>query len=228
MTYTAIILAAGQGKRMAAGENKQFIHLLDKPLFIHTVSNFAEDDWCSQIVLVINPKERDRIKQLLNQHPIRKPIVLVNGGKERQESVYYGLQMIKDPNEIVFIHDGARPFVMHEQLHELAYVVKERSAGLLAVPVTDTIKQKKGNELTTLDRSTLWAAQTPQGFRKQLITYAHEKAKAENYIGTDDASLVERLGDSVAIVTGSYHNIKLTMPEDIERAETYLKDRKMY
>ena len=221
--YHAIVLAAGSGKRMNAGENKQFILIKDKPLIIHTLQVFDEDNWCQSIILVINPKERERMEQLLYQYPLSTLVTLVDGGSERQQSVYSGLEVLKEAKEdIVFIHDGARPFVKQSSLHQLADVTKHKQAALLAVPVTDTINQKHEDKLTTLDRKTLWAAQTPQAFTVDVIFQAHHMAKADNFLGTDDASLVERMGKPVEIVKGSYDNIKLTTPEDLKRAESLL------
>ncbi|WP_407271476.1 2-C-methyl-D-erythritol 4-phosphate cytidylyltransferase [Radiobacillus sp. PE A8.2] len=225
MEYIAITLAAGEGKRMNAGDNKQFLAIGGKPLIIHTLDVFQKDTWCKEIILVVNPKEKQRMEQLLNKHSFNKPITLVEGGAFRQNSVFLGLKQIKDPEAIVFIHDGARPFIEIDALHRLAQVTQEKYAALLAVPVTDTIKQRVGSQLHTLDRQTLWAAQTPQAFRFDVIYDAHERAINEDYLGTDDASLVERLGKEVAIVRGSYDNIKLTTPEDLHRADTYLRDK---
>ncbi|WP_289217153.1 bifunctional 2-C-methyl-D-erythritol 4-phosphate cytidylyltransferase/2-C-methyl-D-erythritol 2,4-cyclodiphosphate synthase [Halobacillus campisalis] len=223
INYTAIILAAGQGKRMLAGQNKQFLMIHDVPLIIHTLTVFVQDTWCNEIVLVTNEQEHTQMKNLLKEHSLIQKVQLVNGGIERQDSVYEGLQAIKLKHQPVFIHDGARPFVKTEHLHELADLVDKKRAGLLAVPVTDTIKQKDNGRLNTLDRHTLWAAQTPQGFAYDLIKEAHNSAKDSGYYGTDDASLVERLHYKVEIVEGSYDNIKLTTPEDLAKAESYVK-----
>ncbi|GGF35440.1 bifunctional enzyme IspD/IspF [Halobacillus andaensis] len=221
INYTAIVLAAGQGKRMHAGQNKQFLMINDLPLIIHTLTVFVQDPWCNEIVLVTNKQENAQMEEILHQHQLSDRMTLVNGGAERQDSVYEGLQAVKRTNQPVFIHDGARPFVKREHLHQLAEVVTERRAGLLAVPVTDTIKQKQKEQLITLDRHSLWAAQTPQGFHYPLILKAHEEAKSQNYYGTDDASLVERLGEAVNVVEGSYDNMKLTTPEDLVKAKSY-------
>ncbi|MBM7555113.1 bifunctional 2-C-methyl-D-erythritol 4-phosphate cytidylyltransferase/2-C-methyl-D-erythritol 2,4-cyclodiphosphate synthase [Thalassobacillus pellis] len=220
--YAAIVLAAGQGKRMKAGKNKQFILLGDKPLVVHTLSVFETDEWCSEIILVTNEKERESMEELLTRYPLQTPIQLVNGGQERQDSVYCGLQQITDHNKPVFIHDGARPFVEHIHLHKLAEAVQEHQAALLAVPVTDTIKQRDGGKLTTLARSKLWAAQTPQSFSYEVIYDAHRQAREIGFYGTDDASLVERTGRNVAIVEGSYDNMKLTTPEDMNKAVAHI------
>ncbi|WP_431802012.1 bifunctional 2-C-methyl-D-erythritol 4-phosphate cytidylyltransferase/2-C-methyl-D-erythritol 2,4-cyclodiphosphate synthase [Halobacillus andaensis] len=228
INYTAIVLAAGQGKRMHAGQNKQFLMINDLPLIIHTLTVFVQDSWCSEIVLVTNKQEHSQMKEILQQHGLKDRITLADGGVERQDSVYEGLQVVKLTDQPVFIHDGARPFVKREHLHRLAEVVWEKQAGLLAVPVTDTIKQKQQDLLTTLDRHALWAAQTPQAFDYSLILKAHEKAKSQHYYGTDDASLVERLGEEVVVVEGSYDNMKLTTPEDLAKAQSYAaQDRKV-
>ncbi|WP_085504855.1 2-C-methyl-D-erythritol 4-phosphate cytidylyltransferase [Thalassobacillus devorans] len=223
--YTAIVLAAGQGKRMKAGKNKQFLLLDDKPLIIHTLSVFEKDEWCREIVLVINEKEKKSMQSLLDVHPFETVIRLTVGGKERQDSVYQGLKSVSNKSIPVFIHDGARPFVEQSHLHELAKETVEHEAALLAVPVTDTIKQRNGNKLTTLDRKTLWAAQTPQSFSYPLILEAHEQAKNADYTGTDDASLVERMGRDVTVVQGSYDNMKLTTPEDKAKALSHLSHK---
>ncbi|MDC3425493.1 2-C-methyl-D-erythritol 4-phosphate cytidylyltransferase [Aquibacillus sp. 3ASR75-11] len=225
MEYRVIVLAAGEGKRMNAGENKQFIKIGHKPLILHTLDVFNKDKWCTSIVLVVNKREKDRMKSILKGFPLKKTLSLVEGGMERQESVFYGLKHINDDGSIVFIHDGARPFVSVDSLHELAEETSKTKAALLAVPVTDTIKQRKGSELNTLDRKTLWAAQTPQAFHYDIIYHAHKQAAETGFLGTDDASLVERTGHPVSIVKGSYDNIKLTTPEDLNRAQSYLKNK---
>ncbi|WP_112179231.1 MULTISPECIES: 2-C-methyl-D-erythritol 4-phosphate cytidylyltransferase [Paraliobacillus] len=228
MEYVAIVLAAGIGKRMNIGENKQFLNLMDKPLIIHTLTIFENDPCCEAIILVTQQNEQERMQSVLLDYSFTTAITLVTGGRHRQDSVYNGLLAIRPFQEtndfLVFIHDGARPFVTQKYLHELAKRAKENRAALLAVPVTDTIKEKNGDQLTTLDRSKLWAAQTPQVFQFELIWEAHQKAKETGFVGTDDTSLVERLGYSVCIVEGSYKNIKLTTPEDIKRAEAFLNN----
>ncbi|QGH36885.1 2-C-methyl-D-erythritol 4-phosphate cytidylyltransferase [Gracilibacillus salitolerans] len=225
MKYNVIVLAAGQGKRMNAGKNKQFIELLKEPLIIHTLKKFIQDSWCHNIYLVINPNEQKQMEDLITAYQWQNQISFVYGGRERQESGYKGLLAISEENQdmVVMIHDGARPFVEEAELHELAHAAKEKKAALLAVPVTDTIKRKNGNKIETLDRSTLWAAQTPQAFEYQLIKKAHQQAIAAEFLGTDDVSLVEALGVPVDIVHGTYQNVKLTTPEDIMRAEMILE-----
>lgn len=227
ISYHAIVLAAGVGKRMKVGQNKQFLPLGNKPLINHTLDAFDQDSWCASIVLVVSKHDKNKMEKLMHSFPPSKPITMVEGGAERQESVFCGLQAMRGLKEdsIVFIHDGARPFVTIENLHDLAEAAKFKKAGLLAVPVTDTIKQLNGKQLTTLDRNTLWAAQTPQGFHYGLIYQAHRQAIENGYKGTDDASLVEQMEHDVAIAKGSYDNIKLTTPEDLNRAKAFLKGK---
>ncbi|QTN01300.1 2-C-methyl-D-erythritol 4-phosphate cytidylyltransferase [Sediminibacillus dalangtanensis] len=220
-SYQAIILAAGRGKRMKTGENKQFINISGRPLILHTLDVFLQDSWCTAITLVVNPKDEERMRGLLESVSSHKDIRLVMGGEERQQSVFCGLKSMKGYTGIVFIHDGARPFVANDHLHALAEATVENRAALLAVPVTDTIKQVVNGRLRTLDRKTLWAAQTPQSFDFELIYQIHQQAAGQGILGTDDASLAEHFGYDVGIVQGSYHNIKITTPEDLGKAQAF-------
>jgi 2-C-methyl-D-erythritol 4-phosphate cytidylyltransferase len=228
MFYEVVIPAAGQGKRMGAGHNKQFIELQSVPVIIHTLRVFDQDPWCKNIILVINEKEKEQFERLLRRYRIQKVAALVNGGQERQYSVYNGLLAVRDA-DIVLIHDGARPFVTKSLIHRLVEEVQQSGAAIAAVPVKDTIKRVKDFVVTeTVERSSLWSVQTPQAFRRSLVIQAHEQAKKAGYIGTDDASLVERMGHDVKIVEGDYQNIKLTTPEDLIFAEAILANRKLY
>jgi 2-C-methyl-D-erythritol 4-phosphate cytidylyltransferase len=222
MKYEIIVLAAGQGKRMKAGRNKQFLTIQNVPLIIHTLQKFEQDPWCSGIVLVVNEKEVEMFKELLTKYPIQKVQSLTVGGDERQHSVYNGLKSLKQA-QMVLIHDGARPFVQQNTIHELVEKTASDKAAVLAVPVKDTIKRvEQGTVIETVERSSLWAIQTPQAFLFDVVMDAHEKAKANEYLGTDDASLVEKVGQKVSIVEGNYDNIKLTTPEDLLYAEAIL------
>ncbi|WP_102029385.1 bifunctional 2-C-methyl-D-erythritol 4-phosphate cytidylyltransferase/2-C-methyl-D-erythritol 2,4-cyclodiphosphate synthase [Salirhabdus sp. Marseille-P4669] len=217
--YEVVVVAAGLGKRMKLNRNKQFLHFAGKPLIIHTLNVFENDERCSNIYLVVNKLEKEEMTSLLNQHTIRKVAEVVVGGQERQQSVFNGLKACRGDG-VVLIHDGARPFVEKEKVHALVDEVKNSGAAVLATRVTDTIKSTDGEVLKTLDRNLLWAAQTPQGFQYSLIVKAHELAMEEEYLGTDDASLVERMGHPIKVVEGSYNNFKLTTPEDIKKANS--------
>ncbi len=225
MGYQVIIPAAGEGKRMKAGKNKQFITLQTIPIIIHTLKVFEQDPLCADIFLVINKAEEEDFKKLIMEHKIKKIKKLVPGGSERQESVYCGLMAIEE-SEIVLVHDGARPFVQTQVIHTLFEAAKKYGAATVAVPVKDTIKQVSNEKMVmnTIDRSSLWSIQTPQAFHMELLKQAHDEAREQEFLGTDDASLVERLGKNVYIVDGDYKNIKLTTPEDLIFAEAILSD----
>ncbi|WP_223703260.1 2-C-methyl-D-erythritol 4-phosphate cytidylyltransferase [Sutcliffiella deserti] len=223
MKYQVIVLAAGQGKRMKAGKNKQFIELAGKPVIVHTLTVFENDPLCEQIKLVINEKERMVFESLLAKYPISKIEEMILGGKERQDSVYNGLRAVKD-SEIVLVHDGARPFIAQSVIHRLVDRAKREGAAIVGVPVKDTIKRVSNNMVEeTVERASLWVIQTPQAFQYDILMQAHHQAKKEEYMGTDEASLVERLNVPVYIVEGDYENIKLTTPEDLLIANAILE-----
>ncbi|MTH55153.1 2-C-methyl-D-erythritol 4-phosphate cytidylyltransferase [Bacillus mangrovi] len=225
MNYEVVIPAAGQGKRMNAGKNKQFIELEGKPVIAHTIEVFEADPSCTGIILVINEAEHGEFMEMIQRFSFSKVKKLAGGGAERQESVYNGLKHAS--TDIVFVHDGARPFIENPVLKELAAAAELDGAATLAVPVKDTIKRvENGEVLETVERSSLWAVQTPQAFRLSAILKAHEDAVVHHYQGTDDASLIERMNQKVTVVTGSYANLKLTTPEDLLIAEAILKQRK--
>ncbi|ARK28489.1 2-C-methyl-D-erythritol 4-phosphate cytidylyltransferase [Halalkalibacter krulwichiae] len=225
MNYSVVIPAAGQGKRMRAGKNKQFLELRGEPLIIHTLRLFDEDASCEQIVLVANQDEIETMRELVKQYGISKVSAILKGGKERQDSVRHGIECLTE-DQIVLVHDGARPFITHEVISRLVTNAMKHGAAIVAVPVKDTIKRvKEGLVMETQKREELWSVQTPQAFKWSLISEAHQKACEHNVIGTDDASLVEWLGHEVSIVEGDYQNIKLTTPDDLLFAEAILTER---
>ncbi|MDC2867179.1 MULTISPECIES: 2-C-methyl-D-erythritol 4-phosphate cytidylyltransferase [unclassified Bacillus (in: firmicutes)] len=221
--YTLIIPAAGQGKRMGAGKNKLFLQLDDVPIIIHTLRAFEKDDQCRQIILAINESERSYFEELLQNYYIQKDIQFVQGGNERQDSVYNALMYARE-GEYVLVHDGARPFVTKKMIEDVLQMAKEKGASICAVPVKDTIKKVMHDAVVeTVERSQLRAVQTPQGFHVPILLEAHESAKQADFLGTDDASLIERLSKEVGVVEGSYYNIKVTTPEDLVIAESFLR-----
>ncbi|MCF6411880.1 2-C-methyl-D-erythritol 4-phosphate cytidylyltransferase [Pseudalkalibacillus salsuginis] len=225
MDYIVVIPAAGQGKRMDAGKNKQLITLQGIPLIVHTLRIFQEDDWCSGIILVGNKRELNELEQIVSEYNLDKVQRIVAGGLERQHSVYEGLKAI-DAESLVLIHDGARPFVSIDSIHNLVTRTIDSGAAVLAVPIKDTVKRiERGTVIETVDRSSLWAIQTPQAFHLSLIRDAHEAAGNKGHLGTDDASLVEHFGSSVSIVEGDYLNIKLTTKEDLLFANAIIRER---
>ncbi|MFF2459923.1 MULTISPECIES: 2-C-methyl-D-erythritol 4-phosphate cytidylyltransferase [Peribacillus] len=221
MFYEVVIPAAGQGKRMKAGKNKLFIELSGIPIIVYTLRVFEEDPDCRGIILSINPAEKDYFSQLIAAYGLKKVKKLVMGGKERQQSVYNGLQHAGE--EIVLVHDGARPFINVGQISELTTAASLHGGAVIAVPVKDTIKKASNDKVVeTVERSSLWAVQTPQAFRVSILKSAYEQAEAEAFLGTDDASLLERINEQVVIIEGNYDNIKITTQEDLYFAEAIL------
>lgn len=225
MKYGVVLLAAGSGKRMNLGRNKQFLQLAGEALLLHTMRVFARHRGCETIYLVINPAERADMTALIAGEQWSIPIELVDGGSERQYSVRNGLNAVQQP--IVLVHDGARPFIDEEMIERLVAAAVEHGGAIAAVPVKDTIKRgANGLVVETVEREGLWSVQTPQAFQLPILCAAHEQAERDGYLGTDEASLVERLPHPVQLVLGSYENIKLTTPEDITFAEAILARRK--
>ncbi|MBT2649941.1 2-C-methyl-D-erythritol 4-phosphate cytidylyltransferase [Bacillus sp. ISL-34] len=221
MFYEVVIPAAGQGKRMKAGKNKLFIELSGIPIIVYTLRVFEEDPDCRGIILSINPAEKDYFSQLIAAYGLKKVKKLVMGGKERQQSVYNGLQHAGE--EIILVHDGARPFINLGQISELTAAASLHGGAVIAVPVKDTIKKAANQKvMETVERSSLWAVQTPQAFRVSILKRAYEQAEAEAFLGTDDASLLERINEQVVIIEGNYDNIKITTQEDLYFAEAIL------
>lgn len=226
MSNTAVILAAGLGKRMQAGHNKQFIEICGQSVLTHTLTVFAQIPEIAKIVLVVRAGEEDTCRNMIPEIAENKTVLAI-GGKERQDSVHNGIRAITWECEYILIHDGARPLVTEEVIRRTLLAAQNSGAAICAVPVKDTIKQadSDGNVLATIPRESLWAVQTPQVFRADLIRRAYENAYVHNHYGTDDASLVEYLGEKIKIVTGDYENIKITTPEDIPTAEQILQKR---
>ena len=212
MYYSVIIPCAGMGKRMGLGYNKLLYPLGDKTVIETTVQVFIQDQRCQQIVLVISPNDEKKMKELFDG---MSKIEWTYGGKERQDSVYEGL--LKVNQEYVLIHDGARPFISLECIDRLMKTLEEENACLLMVPAKDTMKViKDGYVVSKPDRSTLWHAQTPQAFKKDVILEVHKKAKEKNMMGTDDASLAEMFNIPVKVVLGDEANIKITTMNDVK------------
>ncbi|OZI10611.1 2-C-methyl-D-erythritol 4-phosphate cytidylyltransferase [Bacillaceae bacterium SAS-127] len=226
MAYQVVIPAAGQGKRMKADRNKLLLSLQGRPVIIHTLEVFEKDPACDGIVLAVKEEEKPLFTNLINEYNVSKVYKLVTGGEERQQSVYSGLKQLEHA-DIVLVHDGARPFMTSQMIDQLVEQAKISGAAIAAVPVKDTIKRvKDGTVVETVERSSLWAVQTPQAFRLSSLLQAHEQAEKDGFLGTDDASLIERINLSVQIVEGDYDNIKLTTPEDLVFAEAIIQKRK--
>ncbi|QUH19843.1 2-C-methyl-D-erythritol 4-phosphate cytidylyltransferase [Alkaliphilus sp. B6464] len=227
---SAIIVAAGKGRRMGREYNKQYILLGNKPIVAHTIEVFEDSSLIDEIILVVGKGEVDLIKQIIiDKYNFKKVISIVEGGDRRQDSVYNGLRAIGNNCNIVLIHDGARPFITDSIIEEGIDVANKTGACIAAVPVKDTIKvsNESMDVVNTPNRETLWAVQTPQVFKYQLVMDAYEKLQNSNIEATDDAMIIERLGYTVKIIKGSYENIKITTPEDLILGEGILKNRKV-
>lgn len=218
-----VIVAAGRGSRMGAKESKQFLLLADKPIIVHTLAAFDRHPLIREIVLVTGEQDVPRCEAWIAEYGFTKQIKVIPGGAERQHSVYQGLAEISAP--WVLVHDGVRPFVTSREITSCYKSAVEHGAAVLAVPVKDTVKQvdAEGFVTATPDRRSLWAIHTPQAFRRSDLLLAHKWAESEGFTGTDDASLIERMGIAVKVIEGGYHNIKITTPEDLGIAETILK-----
>ena len=217
---SAIILAGGKGTRMGANISKQYIKLKGKPILYYTIKRFSESKDIDKIILVLPKDEIDYCKEeVLDKYSLHVDLI-VQGGKERQDSVMNALNELID-EEIVLIHDGARPFVSHRIIDEGIKYARLYGASAPGVMPKDTIKIKGDNNfaLSTPDRNTLVAIQTPQVFKLGIIKECHKKVKEEDIKVTDDTMVVETYGNKVYLYEGDYTNIKVTTPEDLILAE---------
>lgn len=225
MIYTVLLPAAGSGKRMGAGQNKLFLELRNVPILIHTLRVFDRDPNCEQIVLAVKKEEKALIERLLKEYCITKVSAIAEGGKERQHSVYAGLKAVTTKG-IVLVHDAARPFIHQEVIQQLVQAAHTSGAAVAAVRAKDTMKKAvNGIIQETIDRESLWIIQTPQAFQYTLLEKAERLAEVENFLGTDEAMLVERLGERVHIVESTYDNVKMTTREDLLYGEAILNKR---
>lgn len=225
MQYEVVLPAAGSGKRMGAGQNKLFLLLEEKPILVHTLEVFQEDDSCTGIWLAVKPEERDYIQGLLEKYQITKVKGLANGGEERQHSVHSCIKEMQHV-DIVLVHDAARPFITKPIIARLVETAHENGAAIAGVRAKDTMKKvKDGIIVETIDRESLWMIQTPQAFQFALLAEAEDVAEKIGYLGTDEAMLVERLGHAVHIVEASYDNLKMTTKEDLVLGEAILRKR---
>ncbi|NLU11195.1 MAG: 2-C-methyl-D-erythritol 4-phosphate cytidylyltransferase [Tepidanaerobacter acetatoxydans] len=224
MQVSTVIAAGGHGKRMNSSVSKQFLTIKGHPILYYTLNKFEKMNIISSIVLVTGVDDMDYTREEIIRKYGFKKVKLVEGGKERQDSVYNGLREIPPQTDIVVIHDGVRPFVPIKLIEKSITAAMKYKAVGVAVPVKDTIKiVGDGNIIkSTPDRKTLWSIQTPQTFKYDIILAAYEKAISEGFYGTDDTVLVERMGLPVKIIEGAYENIKITTPEDIIFAEAFV------
>jgi len=225
MEYVVVLPAAGSGKRMGAGQNKLFLKLRSIPILIHTLRVFEQDSTCTEIWLAIKPEERETIKHMLEEFNITKVKGMPNGGAERQHSVNACVQASVGAN-LILVHDAARPFIDPKVIKELTKRASETGAAIAGVKVKDTMKKVHNGIIEeTIDRDQLWMIQTPQAFRYDILANAQKQAEQDQFLGTDESMLVERLGLPVHIVESTYDNVKMTTQEDLLIGEAILQKR---
>ena len=223
MKATAIIVAAGEGRRVGAGISKVYLPIGGRAVLLRTLDQFFRAKRVDDVIVVIAKQDLVRCRSLLDSDPqAREQSWIVQaGGSSRQESVNRGLEKVSSDCDVVVIHDGARPFVSPELIDRVVETASARNAVVVGVPVRDTIKviSADGQILSTPARDCLWEIQTPQAFERNLICEAHQAAQRKNEVATDDAALVESLGKPVYMIDGERTNIKITLPEDLLFAE---------
>src|SRR5215467_12501320 len=242
MKVFVIIPAAGLGTRMAsvpsgkaakAAASKQFLELDGVPVLVHTLRAFAKSAEVNQVIMALRKPEMDAFRErMVKDAPeiLKRNPIFVEGGEHRQHSVASGLAAVSAAaaDDVVLVHDAVRPLVTEETIHEVIVAAHKYGAAIAAVPAVDTVKQVERTAegaliKATIPREKIVLAQTPQGFRYDLLKKAFDEAAADGFIGTDEASLVERSGHPVAVVMGSSKNIKITTPGDLELAQFFLK-----
>jgi 2-C-methyl-D-erythritol 4-phosphate cytidylyltransferase len=228
MHVNAIIVAAGEGKRMGGPISKTFLPIAGRPLVLRTLERFFSTRSVEKVVVVVAEKDIRRGQELIQSDPNlrHRPWLLQAGGASRQESVRHGLEKLGLDCEIVAIHDGARPFISAALIDRCVDEASRSGAAVIGVPVRDTIKVVSADHWVkaTPARDTLWEIQTPQAFRKELIVEAHNWGRLQAIEATDDAMLVEQMGQPVFLLEGERTNIKITIPEDVLLAEALLRE----
>ena len=222
---SAILVAAGKGTRMGAGMDKLFLEVAGRPVVAHTWQRFDDAKCITEIILVVREDQARSFKELASNFRFQKPFRIVTGGAERQDSVWNGLEALSPLAEVVAIHDAARPCVSAELIEATVKHAEESGAAVAAQPVTDTIKESADGRTIerTLDRSKLWAVQTPQTFRVEVIRRAIAAARREKLIFTDDTAACELIGQPVRLVSRVAPNPKVTVPGDLPLVEMLLR-----
>jgi 2-C-methyl-D-erythritol 4-phosphate cytidylyltransferase/2-C-methyl-D-erythritol 2,4-cyclodiphosphate synthase len=228
MKTVVIIPAGGSGKRLKSRVAKQYLLLNQVPILIHTLQVFQKSKMIDDIVLVLPPDDLASVRQeLIDKYELTKVKFIVAGGVERQDSVRNGLAVLEGKCDFVLIHDAVRPLITEKMIRQVVVAAKATGAASLGVKAKDTIKETGKDDIVgvTIPRSNLWLTQTPQAFKFEIIKKAYKKAYDEKFYGTDDASLVERMGLKVKMIAGSYDNIKITTPEDLVMVGALLKNK---
>jgi len=236
MKVAVILPAAGLGTRMGKGSaektgtsRKQFMLLEGSPILMHTVRKFAASDRVSEIVVAVRAEDLEWVDAMLAREFGGRRVHAVEGGNSRQQSVANALAALAPDTELVAVHDAVRPFIDLATIHKVLDEAAETGAAIVGVPAVDTVKQVsrgtgKVRIRATLPRDKLVLAQTPQVFRYDLLKHAFESARDDGFIGTDEASLVERLDVEVSVVLGSDRNIKITKPADMDLAHLFFRE----
>jgi len=231
MQVFIILPAAGLGTRMAGPQPKQFLALQGVPILIHSLRAFASVERVTAIYVAVRNTEMERVQAQIAEYGFTDRVHVVEGGDNRQESVSHALAALPaEADDIVLVHDAVRPLIDAATIDRTIDAVAEFGAAIVGMPAIDTIKQVErtahGALITsTIPREYVVLAQTPQGFRYGLLKHAFAEATADGFVGTDEASVVERAGNPVAVVHGSQVNLKITQPGDLELAEFYLRQR---
>lgn len=224
MYTAALIVAGGRGARMGNAVPKQFLPLGGKPVLMRTLEPFIACPRIEEIIVAVPGENITEAKRLTAALASGKPVRVVPGGAERQDSVFRGLSALRPECGVVVIHDAVRPFITAHLIAGCVEAAERFGAATVARRVTETVKAvENGVVVETLDRSKLWVAQTPQAFRAGIIRRAHEQARCDGFLGTDDCMLVERLGQPVHVIEGNDTNIKITAPGDMALAGAILK-----
>ena len=226
LKVSVVITAAGRAVRMKSVKNKHLMELAGKPILVHSIEAFEKNKMINEIILVSTSERIKEYEKLISKYKLKKVKKIVVGGDERQKSVFNGLKETSPDSEIVLIHNGANPLVTQKEIEDCISASKQVGAAVVGIPEKNTIKvvEENGFVIGTLERRKLYAVQTPQGMKREIALEAFAKAELEQFNGTDDVQLVERLGKRVKLVIGNYKNFKITTLEDLVMAEAILRE----
>ena len=226
MKIGAVIVAEGRGERFGGNVKKQFYPLKGKPIIVWALDTFDKSDRIAELIVVVEKEDREFfLKKILSKYRFSKNITLVDGGRMRQDSVFNGVMSISKDVDIVVIHDGVRPFVSNEIVDNVIDESIKEGAAIAAIKENDTTISSRGEYIENFfDRNSIYRVQTPQAFKRELIVKGLDKAYKDGFYGTDDSSLITRIGKMVKIVEGSSDNIKITSRDDLYIAERILEN----